>query len=492
MLKLINDFLNKTTMYKVMTYGLSAIAGHGIILSAVGVLSFDLFWIVLSFITICLSCYISNTVIAKLLKVTVNNESYIITALILFLIINPAAGILDLFALFMASVIAMASKYLLVVNKMHIFNPAAFSALFTGILLNYYSSWWVGSMAMLPLTAIIGALIIKKVRRFLMSAVFALVTIVTAFVFNFDQNLNYVDFISQLIFSWPIIFFATVMLTEPLTMPGTKKLQLIYTIVVGVFFGARFHIGFISSTPELALILGNLAFFILHPRNKYILTLKDKTQLSPDIYEFIFTPDKKIKFIPGQYIEWTYGHTNPDSRGNRRFFTIASSPTEKDIKIGVRMNTPGSSFKTSLQNMKNGMQISAANIAGDFVLDENKSSVFIAGGIGVTPFRSIVKYLIDKNIKHEATLFYFAKKSEDFVFKDIFNEATEKLGIKVFYIVSDANTDLEKLIKENVTNYSKNKYYLSGPNAMVDSYKKVINELGVGKNQIVTDYFPGF
>lgn len=493
MVKIINDFLNKTTMYKVLMYGLFALSLQGLVLSGLGILSFNFFFHILTLITFIFTCWFSNEIISRLLKVQVNSESAVITSLILFLIIQPAERLIDLFAIFLIAVFAMATKYLLVANKIHIFNPAAIAALLGASLLDYIASWWVGSMSMLPLVLIVGLLILKKVRRFGMALVFIFSFLITIFITSAGSGINYSDLIYQLFTSWPIIFFATVMLTEPLTMPGSKNPQLIYSAVIGVLLGSRLHLGPFYASPELALVIGNLGSFIIQPRNKYILKLKEKIKLSPDIYEFIFTSQKKLKFNPGQYIEWTYAHEDPDTRGNRRYFTIASSPNEESIKLGIRMNNPSSSFKNALQDMQAGDEITAAQIAGDFTLDEKMPAVFIAGGIGITPFRSMVKYLMDNNRKQDVTLIYFAKKEEDFVFKDIFEEAKGKVGLKVFYIVSDRAMDLEKFIKDEVPNYSSKKYYLSGPSAMVDAYKMIIKKLVPhNQKQIVTDYFPGF
>lgn len=489
--KPINDFLNKTTMYKVLAYGLTVLALQGIMLSFFGVLSFEPFWMVLSLIVIVFACFGFNHLISSLLKIPINSESYLITGLILFLIIQPASSYIDLLAIVLICLFAMFSKYVLVLNRINIFNPAAVAALLSEVLLNYYATWWVGSVAMLPLTLIIGFLIVKKVRRFEMVGTFLAVSIALIFIVNFDQDYNFTELFSEIFASWPIIFFASVMLTEPLTMPGTKKLQLLYAVLVGILFASRFNVGPVFSTPEFALILGNLIFFLFHPRNKYQLTFKEEIQLAPDIYEFVFTPDKKVGFIPGQYLEWTNPHDQPDSRGNRRFFTIASSPTEDSIRLGIKMNNPGSSFKRALMAMREGTQLFAAQVAGDFILDHSKAAVFIAGGIGVTPFRSITKYLIDTKTNHKIDLFYFAKQDSEFVYKDIFASA-EILGFKAHYLVSAGKTDLENLIKETLADYLDRKYYLSGPSAMVDSYKAVLNKMGIKRNHIVTDYFPGF
>ncbi len=97
------------------------------------------------------------------------------------------------------------------------------------------------------------------------------------------------------------------------------------------------HIGSIYSTPELALLVGNVFSALVNPKGKVILTLKENKQISDTTSEFIFSSNRTLPFLPRQYMEWTLPHEKTDSRGDRRYFTIASSPTEKDIRLGVKI-----------------------------------------------------------------------------------------------------------------------------------------------------------
>jgi ferredoxin-NADP reductase len=135
--------------------------------------------------------------------------------------------------------------------------------------------------------------------------------------------------------------------------------------------------------------------------------------------------------------------------------------------------------------------------------DKSKKLVFVAGGIGVTPFRSMIKYLIDKNEKRDIVFFYANKTEGEIAYKDIFDEAEQKLGVTIVYIISDEKNipSSWKGEKGRITEVMLNKYvpdiaartfYISGPNGMVENYKKLLARLKIKPTSIVTDYFPGF
>ena len=146
----------------------------------------------------------------------------------------------------------------------------------------------------------------------------------------------------------------------------------------------------------------------------------------------------------------------------------------------------------------------AGQLAGDFVLpsDKKQKLVFFAGGIGVTPFRSMVKYLIDQNEKRDITIFYANRTPQDVVYKDLFDEAQKKLGIKTIYTVSKNDSSAlwsgetgyitEQMIKEKLPDFKDRMFYLSGPRSMIVSFEKTLKNMGIKNNHIKTDFFPGF
>lgn len=295
------------------------------------------------------------------------------------------------------------------------------------------------------------------------------------------------------------------MLTEPMTTPATAKKQTWYALLTGIIFPPQFHILSLYSTPELALIASNAFSFMISPKIKLFPILKQKIRITPDSVDFIFNPERKFAYQPGQYMEWTLPHGDTDSRGNRRYFTLASSPTEPEIRIGVKFYDQSSSYKNALLGMTHQSPIVADQISGDFVLpkDKNQKLAFIAGGIGVTPFRSMVKYLLDTNEDRSITMLYSARTTDDFAYKDIFEQARREMGLRIIYVVTDNKIGVShehirlgrinaELIKKEIPDFQQRIFYISGTQAMVTAMQKLLAGLGVPDYQIKYDYFSGY
>lgn len=504
LIHIIDDFLNSITMYRLILYGLFILAAISIVFGFLKLLPFSAFSLLISLTVLLTICYFTNRLFAGIFKAVVNNESSFISALILFFILAPVNSQTDLFITILAGTAAMASKYFIAIRRKHIFNPTAAAVFFLALLGFGNEIWWVGSDILFPLVLILGFLVVRKLRRFTLFFVFLIPTLITTYLFNLKFNISIFESIVSSFTSWPLIFFGTIMLTEPQTSPQIKRLLVPYGILVGIISGAQFSIGPIYSSPILALFVGNLFSYLVSPKYKLFLNLKEKREIGPGIYEFKFSSPLKPQFTPGQYMEWTLPIERPDVRGNRRYFTIASSPNE-DLMIGVKLSEASSAFKKELLNLSYNLKVVASSLAGDFTLpaDKDKKLVFIAGGIGITPFRSILKSLLEEQEKRDIVVFYTSLSEKEFVFKDVLKEAEEKLGIKVVYVITDEKNIpenwkgekgfiTEDMLKKNVSELKERLFYLSGPSKMVDSYKKLLGDSGVSWQNITTDYFPGY
>lgn len=502
-MSILDDLLNRVTMYRLVLYVLAALVGLAVVLAFCGLIPYSPAAILFSTTVLVGVSIATQSICARVYAATPNSESAYITALILALLITPVlpssaagTGFLALAALW-----ATASKYLIAFRKKHLFNPAALGVALLPLFGHEAASWWAGgTLALLPPIILGGILVARKIRRFDLMIAFIVSAIASVVVAHGWESWSLVQ---GLVLHTPLLFFAGIMLTEPLTLPPTRDGRLIYGALVGILLAPTTQIGSLSFSPELALLVGNLFTFALSPMGRVALTLVERRPLAYDQYEYLFKPERPLAFKPGQYLEWTAAHARPDTRGIRRYFTIASSPTEPLIQLGVKHTSSPSTFKRALAILREGDVISVSNLSGDFVLpvDPTKRLVWIAGGIGITPFRSMAAYLADTHDTRTITLLYSVKHSRDLAYREFFDSVQTTIGLRPVYITTDesgADTSTKPgpidatLIAREVPDYRDRYFYLSGPYGMVETFKKTLRKMGVPHTRIKTDYFPGF
>lgn len=214
-----------------------------------------------------------------------------------------------------------------------------------------------------------------------------------------------------------------------------------------------------------------------------ILKILEKRIETDQVFSLILEKPATLHFYPGQYLDVE----------NTRSFTISSSPTEDFLMITTK--TGFSTFKKALENLKTGDTIITSHPAGTFTLDESTPAVFIAGGIGITPFRSMIKYAVDQKIPTKITLIY-SNSDSNFLFKKELNIWQKQLtDLTIHYIVTSQSgcLDQERLLKLNPKSYPLNPiYYLAGPPKMVDSFENLLTGLGIDEVNIRYDRFDGY
>lgn len=223
------------------------------------------------------------------------------------------------------------------------------------------------------------------------------------------------------------------------------------------------------------------------------LQLIRKEEISDNIYSFYFKNTDLLKWKAGQYIQLIIPHEQPDNRGIKRFFTISSAPFEETIVITTRIETVNSSsFKKALNELKSGSIIECSQPNGKFILEDlSIKIIFIAGGIGITPIRSILADMFHNRKLFKADLLY-ANRDADFAFKNEIEEISASMdNFKIHYFISPRRISEEELDKI-YENYDSKIYYLSGPVNMIKAIEKIFYEKGVTKENIRTDYFPGY
>lgn len=504
MLKLIDNLLNKITMYRLVLYYVAGLWLVGFVLSFTDLLPYSPIEMLVSALFIIVVCLVVNGIFARIFGAPTNIESVYATAFFLILIIAPMKSSNFLPFLGWAAIWAMASKYIFAINKKHLFNPAAFAVAILMLTVNRSANWWVNSVYLLPFVVVGGLLIVRKIRRFDLVLSFFVVAIGSMVLFGTLEGNDPVSVLQKVLLYSPVLFFGFAMLTEPATTPPTRNLRILYGALVGLLFSPSVHIGSFYFTPELALLTGNIFSYLVSPKLKLVLRLKEKVLSAASVYDFWFTSEKKLNFTPGQYLEWTLGHDYQDVRGMRRYLTIASSPTEDGIMAGVKFYPNSSTFKQSLMFLSPGDTIVASQLAGDFVMpkDKTKKLVFVAGGIGVTPFRSMIKYLLDTKEKRDIIVLYSNFSLEDTAYRDILDQAQKELGIKTVYTLTNPPFPAKwkgktgfidaAMIKESVPDLKDRIFYISGSHTMVTGVSDTLTKIGVRQKQIVKDFFPGF
>jgi glycine betaine catabolism B len=503
-MKYIDTLIDRITMYRLLLYYLTAILCIAMFFGAVGWLSYSPYSIAISATLFVGICYGVNYIFAKLYNTPTNSESSILTGLILALIVSPITSPGGLTFIVAAAGLAMASKYILAIRNKHIFNPAAVAVVLTALGPQESASWWVGATVLAPFVIIGGLLIARKIRRSSMVYTFLATALASTAIFAALAHKDVGLVLQTTLLHSSLFFLAFIMLTEPWTSPTTRIKRYIYAAIVGVFFAPALHIGTVYSTPELALVIGNIAAFVMSPMVKTKLLIGKRRFYGEDTEDIELIPERAFSYQPGQYIEMTFPHSAADRRGMRRYFTLASSPTEHNLRLGIRYYNHGSTFKKNLKSLSSDAPISVGQLGGDFVLpkDNTQKLAFIAGGIGITPFRSMIKYLSDTNDMRSVTLLYGERSTNDIAYSDIFEEARRKVAVDTTYITA-APTNIESdfvktgridqnIIRSQIPDYTKRIFYVSGPQPMVRSIKKILLQLGIPKNHIKLDYFPGY
>ncbi|KAB3524436.1 FAD-dependent oxidoreductase [Alkaliphilus serpentinus] len=221
---------------------------------------------------------------------------------------------------------------------------------------------------------------------------------------------------------------------------------------------------------------------------KYELELIKKYKEAGDIFTFIFESPEGIDWKAGQHGIFTIKHVKIQK--STRAFSIASSPQEGHIKISMRISENPSQFKGALMDSEPGMKISMRGPIGSFYIKNSKPTLLIAGGIGITPFRGILKdlALVDQEKPRNIQLIYL-DSSKDYVYKDELDSLIQDLNLVVKYL-SDRET-MNKEIRSYISYYgNEGNYFVVGPEKMTDAVTKLLKEENI-KN-IIKDTFIGY
>ncbi|MEM9336843.1 MAG: hypothetical protein AAGA35_03245 [Patescibacteria group bacterium] len=493
--------LDTLGMYRTVTLALLALAVCSLVFSLIGLLPYTFLELALSLVASVALALLINVLLARVLRIAANHESAIITALILFFLFLPPQSTEEWFYYLIAITVAVASKFVLVWQKQHVFNAAALGAVFVSLPYFLEAPWWVATPVLFIPLLIAGLAVVAKIRKWELVGSFVLVALIVFVIEELRFGNTPIDAVTTFFLSWPALFLAFFMLTEPFTMPGTKQKQVIYGALVGFLSSTALFTPVFAMTPELALVIGNLIMFPFTLRQKLFLTFIEKREIAANTWEFVFEKPPGMQFRSGQYLEWMLPHKGSDTRGPRRYFTIASGPSEEQLRLAVRIESEqGSSYKQALAALEPGEHIIASQRAGDFMLpqDINQKLAFVAGGIGVTPFSSHLAEMAATGEWQDSVLYYCNNVGADIAYQDRFQSYTEGNPFSLVHVLAKEEVPgyehgylTDEIITLHTPDYVERLWYLSGPPGMVNAYYSLLRKMGVARRNIKRDFFPG-
>jgi ferredoxin-NADP reductase len=237
----------------------------------------------------------------------------------------------------------------------------------------------------------------------------------------------------------------------------------------------------------------------------YIVKLKSCCQVAEHTLAFQFEKPEGFTFKAGQSIDLTLiNPSETDGEGNGRAFTIASAPDEEQLLVATRMRD--TAFKRMLGAMPIGSHVKLEGPFGNLVLhsDQNRAAVFLAGGIGITPFRSMLVQAAREHVPHRLFLFYANRRPEDASFLEEL-EALKRNNPSCTFVPTMTDMSRSKrswqgeaghidriMLLKHLKNVPSPIYYLAGPAGMVGAMHTVLDSMGVGYDDIRAEEFVGY
>jgi ferredoxin-NADP reductase len=232
--------------------------------------------------------------------------------------------------------------------------------------------------------------------------------------------------------------------------------------------------------------------------------IKEKRDVAKGTLMVVFDVlGEEVDFQPGQYF-WVTLLDPPydDEKGPRRHITVVTSPTERGV-LGLATRLRDSAFKRSLAELPEGTEVEVEQPKGSFVLPQetDRNYVFIAGGIGITVFRSMLRYIADEGLTHRVTLVYSNRDRESAAFLGELQELEDAIpGLSVVLAMTQdpswagetRRIDADMLrdhLGEELDSYT---YLIAGPPAMVDGVAEALDGAGIPEDQVRPARFSGY
>ena len=213
-------------------------------------------------------------------------------------------------------------------------------------------------------------------------------------------------------------------------------------------------------------------------------------QRTYNVKSFRFFRPEQFEFKPGQYISV---NMLINGKEEKRFFSISSSPTQKRF-FEFTQKLTDNDFSVALGHLKKGDCVMVDGAFGSFTFEgEFPKVVMLAGGVGVTPYRSMIKYCVEKKVDTDIVLLYSNRTESDILFKKEFDLiSNQQPNIKTVYTLTKANTPWtgytrridKKMILDEVSDFKERIFFICGPPKFVTSMENILDELKVDTKNI--------
>ncbi len=230
--------------------------------------------------------------------------------------------------------------------------------------------------------------------------------------------------------------------------------------------------------------------------------VSDIIQRTHDVKSFRFRTKEDVDFKPGQFFFVTI---KIEGMERTKHFSFSNSPTEKGYVEFTKRITE-SPFSKTLDKLKADDWTKLRMPYGSFTFEgEYEKIAFLSGGIGITPIRSICKFVTDKRLPTDIVLLYGNNKEEDIIFRQDLDEMQSvNKNIRVVYTLSSPDIDKQawrgrtgyiddKMIKEEISDFNERTFYICGPPRMVESLINILKDkLSVPEDKIKIENFAGY
>ena len=219
------------------------------------------------------------------------------------------------------------------------------------------------------------------------------------------------------------------------------------------------------------------------------LTVKEVRAETPQHVSVVYERPRGFDYEPGDWVDLEFG---TEFKGGKTY-SLSSSPTEPDLMVTFKEGL--SQVKIALAGSAPGdtVRITAYGNDYEFHLNEHRNSVLIAGGVGVAPFRSMLKEMVDRQSPGQVEMVYL-NQSDDFLFKDEFDTWQRQLAnAHIDYVVTKGlkRKDREKLLRD-VISVDAHHYFIAGPEGMIESTEALLDTMSVNHDDIRIDSFGGY